>query len=88
MDLTNWGGNYTYHATRLHRPETLEEVQQIVASAPRIRVLGTRHSFTDIADSDELMTLAQPSVATSSSTTARKRCRSTPHSATVSWSAS
>ncbi len=57
MELTNWARNYTYRATALHRPTTLEEVQEIVASAPRIRVLGTRHSFTDIGDSDQLLTL-------------------------------
>ena len=57
MGETNWAGNYTYRATRLHHPSTLEQVQEIVASAPRVRVLGSRHSFTDIADSDELLSL-------------------------------
>jgi alditol oxidase len=32
-------------------------VREIVAAAPRVRVLGSRHSFTDIADSVELVTL-------------------------------
>ena len=54
---TNWAGNHTYRAERLHRPTTLEQVQEIVASAPRIRVLGSRHSFTGIADSAELVSL-------------------------------
>ena len=53
----NWAGNYTYRAERLHRPATIEQVQEIVASAPAVRVLGSRHSFNDIADSAELMTL-------------------------------
>jgi xylitol oxidase len=57
MDRTNWAGNYTYRARTLHRPSTLEQVQEIVASAPRLRVLGSRHSFTDIGDSCELLTL-------------------------------
>jgi len=51
----NWAGNYTYSAERLHRPSTLEQVREIVASAPRVRVLGSRHSFNDIADSTELV---------------------------------
>jgi len=34
-------------------------VQELVASRPRLRVLGSRHSFTDIADSTELLTLAK-----------------------------
>ena len=53
----NWAGNYAYRAERLHRPTTLEQVQEIVATAPRIRVLGSRHSFTGIADSAELVSL-------------------------------
>jgi xylitol oxidase len=54
---TNWAGNHVYRAERLHRPRTLEQVQEIVATAPRVRVLGSRHSFTDIADSAELISL-------------------------------
>jgi alditol oxidase len=54
---TNWAGNYTYRATRLHRPSSLEEVQEIVAAAPRVRVIGSRHSFNAIADSDALLSL-------------------------------
>jgi xylitol oxidase len=53
----NWAGNYTYRAGRLHRPSTLDELRAIVAGACRVRVLGSRHSFTDIADSAELVTL-------------------------------
>jgi alditol oxidase len=58
MTGLNWAGSYTYRAARLHRPSTLEQVREIVAAAPRIRVLGSRHSFNGIADSDELLTLA------------------------------
>jgi xylitol oxidase len=54
---TNWAGNYTYRADRLHRPSSVEEVQDLVAGAPRVRVLGSRHSFNDMADSLELLTL-------------------------------
>ena len=53
----NWAGNYEYGAERLHRPSTLEELREIVAAAPRVRTLGSRHSFSDIADSRELVTL-------------------------------
>jgi alditol oxidase len=34
-------------------------VQEIVAGAPAVRVLGSRHSFNDIADSAELVTLEE-----------------------------
>ena len=55
--MDNWAGTYAYRAKALHRPETLEQLQAIVASAERIHVLGTRHTFSDIADSDELVSL-------------------------------
>jgi xylitol oxidase len=57
MPLTNWAGSHTYRARVIHAPATREQVQEIVASAAQIRVLGSRHSFTDIADSAELVTL-------------------------------
>jgi len=47
----NWAGTYTYRAEKLHRPTTMEQVQQIVANAASVHVLGSRHSFNDIADS-------------------------------------
>jgi alditol oxidase len=53
----NWAGNYTYRAEKIYRPTTIEQVQQIVVQADRIRVLGSRHSFNDIADSSELISL-------------------------------
>ena len=52
-----WAGTYHYRAERLHRPSSLAELQEIVATAPRVRVLGSRHSFTDLADSAELISL-------------------------------
>src|SRR6266536_2710597 len=53
----NWAGNYTYRAEKLHRPTTMEQVQQIVANAASVDVLGSRNSFNDIADSSELISL-------------------------------
>lgn len=54
---TNWAGNYTYGARAIHAPTTLERLQEIVSTSRQVRVLGSRHSFTDIADSEELVTL-------------------------------
>ncbi len=48
---TNWAGNYIYRAARWHYPETVEQVQKLVRRLPRLKVLGTCHSFNDIADS-------------------------------------
>jgi alditol oxidase len=53
----NWSGTHAYRAERIHRPVSLEELQEIVAAAPQVRVLGSRHSFSDIADSGELVSL-------------------------------
>ncbi|MCS5716857.1 FAD-binding protein [Herbiconiux sp. CPCC 205763] len=47
----NWAGTYEYGAERLLRPRSTEEVAAIVAGASRVRALGTRHSFNDLADS-------------------------------------
>ena len=54
---TNWAGNHVYRAARLHRPATVDELREIVSAAPRVRVLGSRHAFSDIADTDELVSL-------------------------------
>jgi xylitol oxidase len=52
-NLQNWAKNFTYGALRIHRPGTVEEVQSIVANATKIKALGTRHSFNNIADTDQ-----------------------------------
>ncbi|HEY1590234.1 MAG TPA: D-arabinono-1,4-lactone oxidase [Solirubrobacteraceae bacterium] len=58
MTPTNWAGNYTYRARAIHAPATLEQLQELVGALPRVRVLGSRHSFSGIVDSEELVTLA------------------------------
>ncbi len=47
---TNWSGNYVYGAERLLRPGSVEELGRVVAEGDRVRALGSRHSFTDLAD--------------------------------------
>src|SRR6516164_1521571 len=54
----NWAGNFAYTAHRLHHPTSLEQLQEIVRAAPSVRVLGSRHTFNAIADSAELISLA------------------------------
>jgi alditol oxidase len=51
LELTNWAGNLTYHAASVHNPTSVVEVQELVARLPRVKALGTRHSFNTIADS-------------------------------------
>lgn len=48
--LTNWAGNITYTAKELHRPHTPEALAALVAQSARVRVLGSGHSFNEIAE--------------------------------------
>ncbi len=47
----NWADNLTYSSDAVHMPASVEEVQELVAAHRKVKALGTRHSFTDIADS-------------------------------------
>jgi alditol oxidase len=47
---TNWAGNVTFGAPDFRRPSTVSALRLLVAQAGRIRVLGTGHSFNDLAD--------------------------------------
>ncbi|CAL9428208.1 FAD-binding protein [Nocardiopsis dassonvillei] len=49
---TNWAGNVTFGSPRVHRPRTLDELRRVVRDSPRIRALGSGHSFNLVADSD------------------------------------
>src|SRR5581483_6065224 len=51
----NWAGNYEYSTTNVHHPETIQEVQDLVRDHEKLRVLGTRHSFNAIADSNSAL---------------------------------
>jgi alditol oxidase len=54
----NWAGNVEYSAARVHQPRSVAEVQEIVRRGRSLKVLGSRHSFNRIADTDgELITL-------------------------------
>ncbi len=51
--LTNWAGNLTYSTDRLYAAPTLEQVQDYVKKESKLKVLGTRHCFNNIADSKD-----------------------------------
>lgn len=55
--LTNWAGNYRFRAAVHHHPATLDELAELIRTAAEIRVVGSRHSFTDIADAAEIVSL-------------------------------
>src|SRR4051794_38704877 len=50
--VTNWSGTVTYRAREIHAPTSVEELQRLVAGSRRIRALGTRHSFSEVADTE------------------------------------
>jgi xylitol oxidase len=57
--VTNWAGNITFGARRLHRPVTLSQLQDLVAAGRPLRVLGSGHSFNRMADTTgDLVSLA------------------------------
>lgn len=57
--IRNWAGNVTFGAERFHRPSSLSELQRLVASSSRLRVLGSGHSFNRLADTPgDLVSLA------------------------------
>lgn len=57
MAELNWAGTHEFAASVVHDPATIEDAQAIVARTERVRPLGTRHSFNDIADGVELISL-------------------------------
>lgn len=57
--LTNWAGNITFGARQVLRPTSVDEARDLIAAAPRLRVLGSGHSFNRLADTDgDLLSLA------------------------------
>lgn len=47
----NWADNYTFLASHIHRPVSVDDVRSLVARSSRVRAIGARHSFSGIADS-------------------------------------
>jgi xylitol oxidase len=54
---SNWAGTYVYSADRIQRPGSVEQLREIVARAPSVHVLGSRHAFNGIADAPDLVSL-------------------------------
>jgi len=56
---SSWSGTVDYGPGPLHSPTSVAELQSLVGRSDRIRALGTRHSFSEVAASDgPLVTLA------------------------------
>jgi xylitol oxidase len=51
--LKNWAGNLEYSTGRLYSVNSLEQVRSYVRKQNKLKVLGTRHCFNNIADSKD-----------------------------------
>jgi xylitol oxidase len=51
--LKNWAGNLEYGTDNLYSARSLEQVREFVKKQSKLKVLGTRHCFNDIADSTQ-----------------------------------
>jgi xylitol oxidase len=57
--ITNWAGTVRYTPPEVWVPRTIAHAQELVAAASHVRALGTGHSFTALADSPRLISLAR-----------------------------
>lgn len=48
----NWATNIQFSSSRVHAPETVEELQSEVRRAAKVKAVGSCHSFNGIADTD------------------------------------
>jgi alditol oxidase len=56
--LKNWAGNLEYSTEALYPANSVEQAREYVKSQSRLKVLGTRHCFNNIADSkDDFLSL-------------------------------
>jgi xylitol oxidase len=58
--LTNWAGNLAYSTDRLYAAKSFDEVQDFVKKQAKLKVLGTRHCFNNIADSKDTFLSLKP----------------------------
>ncbi|MDA0196564.1 MAG: FAD-binding protein [Bacteroidetes bacterium] len=49
----NWAGNYQFKAENFLDPGSNEEVQSLVKKTSKLKALGSRHSFNNIADNPD-----------------------------------
>jgi hypothetical protein len=53
--MKNWAGNTTYSTDRVLAPRSVAEAQEMVARSDVLRALGTRHSFSRVADTSGVL---------------------------------
>ena len=58
--LKNWAGNLTYSTGNVFYPTSVAQVQELVKKHSKLKTLGTRHCFNNIADSrDNLLSTSK-----------------------------
>ena len=50
--MKNWAGNLEYSSAEVRRPRSVAELQELVATAAKVKAIGSRHSFNTVADTD------------------------------------
>jgi xylitol oxidase len=51
----NWSKHVQFRKTSYQCPETVEQLQEIVRSAAKVRVVGTGHSFNELTDTPDTL---------------------------------
>lgn len=59
IEERNWAGNLAFNAFRTNNPAGVGEILALVAHAERLKGLGSRHSFTPIADTEGILVSPQ-----------------------------
>lgn len=57
QQLANWAGNVAYGTQTIFYPTNTDEIKQLVSRLDHVKVLGTRHSFNNLADSHDALIL-------------------------------
>jgi xylitol oxidase len=58
--LTNWAGNLEYSTENLYAAKSIDQIQDFVKKQPKLKVLGSRHCFNNIADSKDAFLSLKP----------------------------
>jgi alditol oxidase len=58
--LSNWAGNLAYSTERLRTANSVDDVRAFVKQEKKLKVLGTRHCFNNIADSRDTLLSVKP----------------------------
>jgi alditol oxidase len=52
QQLHNWAANISYSTRKVYYPSTVEQIRDIIRNNDKVKCLGSRHSFSKIADSN------------------------------------